>query len=78
MSVPTSIPYPNGLDGSSYPKTIRKPGMAWRPPTAAVSIPYCMLAIATAEHINKHFLFAQRLDSFRMAIVNKCPWYLVL
>jgi hypothetical protein len=36
--------------------------MACKPPTAAVSMPYCMLAIATAEQMRRHFLFAKRVD----------------
>jgi hypothetical protein len=68
----TSIPYPKGLVGSSYPNTIRNPGIACKPPTAAVSMPYCMLAIATAEHMSKHFRFAQSVLSFNsvMAIIQ--------
>ena len=66
----TSIPYANGLVGSSYPKTIKKPGIACKPPTAAVSMPYCMLAIATAEHISRHLRFAQSVDLFDKDIVD--------
>jgi hypothetical protein len=36
--------------------------MACNPPTAAVSMPYCILAIATAEHIRRHLRFAQSVD----------------
>jgi hypothetical protein len=66
----TSIPYPSGLDGSSYPNTIRNPGIACNPPTAAVSIPYCMLAIATAEQIRRHLRFAHSVDLSTEVIVE--------
>jgi hypothetical protein len=36
--------------------------MACIPPTAAVSMPYCILAIATAEHISRHLRFAHSVD----------------
>jgi hypothetical protein len=36
--------------------------MACSPPTAAVSMPYCILAIATAEHIRRHLRFAHSVD----------------
>jgi hypothetical protein len=36
--------------------------MACKPPTAAVSMPYCMLAIATAEQMRRHFLLTKRVD----------------
>jgi hypothetical protein len=62
------MPYPNGLVASSYPNTIKKPGMACNPPTAAVSIPYCILAIATAEHIRRHLRFAHSVDLSRDSI----------
>jgi hypothetical protein len=65
-----SIPYPSGLDGSSYPNTIRNPGIACKPPTAAVSIPYCVLAIATAEQISRYLRFAHSVDLSTEVIVG--------
>jgi hypothetical protein len=45
--------------------------MACKPPTAAVSMPYCMLAIATAEQMRRHFLFAKSVLVSRDVIVSR-------
>ena len=46
---------------------MRNPGMAWRLAMAAESKPYCILAIATTAHINRHFLFAHKDVSAKWA-----------
>jgi hypothetical protein len=45
--------------------------MACKPPTAAVSMPYCMLAIATAEQMRRHFLLAKSVLVSRDVIVSR-------
>lgn len=59
----TSIAYPISDSGSRYPKTLRKPGIAWSDPTAARSNPYCILAIETRQQRKRHLRFCHRVVS---------------